>query len=101
MNFFYPLILIFCVFSVPVIDYPAQGTIPEPKPQFMELYDLSNVPKVPVAAPPNSFGDVVCNSQMADVCSWSCSQCHRSVDITSCENNHHWAITFDDVIELD
>ena len=81
--------------------YPQPDVVVTPKDTFVSLYDLSQVPKLSPALPRNSQGSVTCNDLNKDTCSWGCSGCLKPSDIVSCPDKQNWAITFDDVIELD
>ncbi|ORY97610.1 hypothetical protein BCR43DRAFT_523752 [Syncephalastrum racemosum] len=74
--------------------YPSSGSVPTPKPEWMELIKSANITNAPVVkssgdAGPQQSGD-------ADpYCDWTFTGCTRPDDVTTCPKGQ-WGITYDD-----
>ncbi|CAO3645843.1 unnamed protein product [Cunninghamella blakesleeana] len=76
--------------------YPAPLSVPEPKPEWVQLVKTDALPKAPISTkgpdgalipPPPGGSDQFCH--------WSFSQCLRDTDIATCQKGN-WAPTYDD-----
>ena len=77
-------------------DYPDPYKTVTARQEFVDLYDLSEVPRIERATPHNAEQPVDCTKLNSDTCSWGCGGCIRSSEIRSCPNQKHWGLSFAD-----
>ncbi|KAJ8654154.1 hypothetical protein O0I10_010230 [Lichtheimia ornata] len=74
--------------------YPTDGSVPTPKPEWMELLKNANITDAPVQKSNGENGPQ--QSGNGDpFCDWTFTGCTREDDITACPTGQ-WGITYDD-----
>ncbi|KAH8554734.1 hypothetical protein BGW37DRAFT_402684, partial [Umbelopsis sp. PMI_123] len=74
--------------------YPAAGSVPVPKPEWVALLNTSAIAKAPVLS--NNGGAGPQQSGSSDpYCDWTFTLCTRPEDIVQCPKGQ-WGITYDD-----
>ncbi|KAF7725102.1 chitin deacetylase [Apophysomyces ossiformis] len=74
--------------------YPDPGSVPKPKPEWMELLKSANISNAPVLKANGDDGPQ--QKGTADpYCDWTFTGCTRDTDIVACPKGQ-WGITYDD-----
>lgn len=92
----YPISVGLSSASFDFTGFPPISQLVSGNAEFMEKYNFSTVPDLPIATPYQSRSSVDCTSINEKTCSWMCGGCTRPDDIVSCPGNNDWALTFDD-----
>ncbi|KAI9314226.1 hypothetical protein BX666DRAFT_2054584 [Dichotomocladium elegans] len=78
--------------------YPADGSVPTPKAEWLQLIANANIPNAPLVKA-NENGKAMNNSSYIvstdNYCDWSFTGCTRETDIVTCPSGE-WGLTYDD-----